>query len=708
MTGIAWLDSAVIAVSLFNTILLLWLGLTVLLNARERSWGVWLVGGGFLGGAIFFISHTAIYGQQGIFGQGATPNLDGLNFWWRVGWLPVMLSPFAWYVAVLWFCGCWSAPQSALWRRHRARLLGLVLGLALLLVLQLLAAPIPAFDALVQSTPQGMLTLQGGSWLLLLYPLWMIACVLLSLDVLRQPVQLADPAASVAFGRSRPWLVGAAAALLSVTLAVTAMVATIVATGGIEVISVERVALYDLAISLLIALATLLLGQAITAYEIFLGRALPRRSLARHWHSVILLAAGFSVVAGWSVSVHLRPIYALLLATLLLSTFYALYSWRSFRDRERLVAQLRPAAQSQQDAGALGSASIPYLQRQSAVLLAELSADTLGARRALLLPGTRALALGVAPLAYPQEDALPTLVADELPPTIAPLSAESGSPYAWSIPLWDARERIGALLVGARVDGRLFNEEMLESAQAAGERILQQMTGEQMVRRLLQVQQKRTVEQRILDQQTRRTLHDEVLPSLHLAILQLHGASLSASPSDPVQESMRTLAETHQQIAQLLAATQPSLLRSVDPCDLEAGVRGMIEGDFAATFDTVRWETNEARQHGKPLLVDAVIGDVVLGAAREAMRNAATHGRGGDSGRALALTIALGMAPGEGEGVELTIADDGVGLDRAAQSQGGAGAGLALHGTLLALVGGALSVDSPEQGGTRVRIVAPK
>ena len=36
------------AVSLFNTIVLLWLGLTVLLNAERRRWGTWVASGSIL------------------------------------------------------------------------------------------------------------------------------------------------------------------------------------------------------------------------------------------------------------------------------------------------------------------------------------------------------------------------------------------------------------------------------------------------------------------------------------------------------------------------------------------------------------------------------------------------------------------------------------------------------------------------------------
>ncbi len=42
MTNNFLLDWALMAVSLFNTILPLWLGLTVLLNAERRNWSIWL------------------------------------------------------------------------------------------------------------------------------------------------------------------------------------------------------------------------------------------------------------------------------------------------------------------------------------------------------------------------------------------------------------------------------------------------------------------------------------------------------------------------------------------------------------------------------------------------------------------------------------------------------------------------------------------
>ena len=114
MSGNFLLDWASMAFSLFNTILLLWLGLTVLLNAERRTWGVWLAAEGLLMGAAFFISHSAILGQNPyslVASSGAWPSQ--IEVWWHAGWGLVIASPFAWYVLMLWYTGFWDGRDSA-------------------------------------------------------------------------------------------------------------------------------------------------------------------------------------------------------------------------------------------------------------------------------------------------------------------------------------------------------------------------------------------------------------------------------------------------------------------------------------------------------------------------------------------------------------------------------------------------------------------
>jgi signal transduction histidine kinase len=724
VTGIFWLDWALIAVSLFNTMLLLWMGLTVLLNANRRDWGVWLMGGGMLVATVFFISHTAILGQE------LAMNFDGLNFWWRAGWFPVTVAPFAWYVAVLWFSGFWAVskavPQSALRRRHRAVLWIMVAWLAALLALLLVANPIPAYDQLVRLDWRRSLAVRGLPLLFLLFPLFTVACILLSIDALRRPAEVRDANTQIARRRALPWVLGTAGTLLAVTVVATGFVGSVIVMGTrgeLSTIRIETVAAYDLVLASLIAAATLLLGQAIVAYEIFTGRVLPRRSFVRHWRYAILLAGGYAAVVSWSIALHLRLIYSLLLATLLLTLFYALYVWRAFGEREQFVAGLRPFVQSEgRMPGARQGPTILH-GGSAAAIFGALCRDVLGTAHAQLVPLGSVAPLVGEPLWYPlpneSTDRVGGVALGSLSPRslrelelgMTPLDPGAYSPYRWAISLWDARERIGALLVGDKVDGGLYSQEEMETAQAAGERVVQLLAGEQMLLRLMELQRKRTAEQRVMDQRTRRALHDEILPSLHLAVLQLSG---SGQQQARVVEVLRTLAEVHQQIAELLRNTQPLAARVADPCELAGALHSLIDGEFAHSFERVVWrgaaEGTIADPAGGGVYVDPVVGEVILGAAREVMRNAAVHGRGGTAERPLFLEIALEEGGGEDTELALTIVDNGVGIDAGSSNAaaGRSGNGLALHSTLLAMVGGYLTVTSPPAGGTAVRMVAPK
>ena len=98
------------------------------------------------------------------------------------------------------------------------------------------------------------------------------------------------------------------------------------------------------------------------------------------------------------------------------------------------------------------------------------------------------------------------------------------------------------------------------------------------------------------------------------------------------------------------------------------------------------------------------MGDVVFHAAREVIRNSARHGRGDDTGRELRLRIGLAWRGG----IEITISDDGVGLSSRAETGGGAGRGLALHSTMLAVIGGSLVTENRPGGGAISTILLPQ
>ncbi|MEZ4637724.1 MAG: hypothetical protein R2856_22670, partial [Caldilineaceae bacterium] len=690
--------------------------------ADRRSWGVWWMGGGLLVGAVFFVAHSAILGQD------LSLNLDGLDFWWRTGWFPITLSPMAWYVAVLWVSGYWSIAPNSLRQRHRFWLWGMLIGLVGLLVLLVAGNPIPAYDRLIQVDLTGVLMVRDTPLLFVLAPLWMAACIVLSIDVLRRPAAVDNANTLAARQRALPWLLSTAAILLVVTLVVAwfigALVTDIVA-GALRAIPLQTVAVYDLVLSLLIAVASLLLGQAIVAYEVFTGRVLPRRSFVRHWRSAVILAAGYAVVVAWTITIALRPIYSLLLATLLLTVFYALFSWRSFREREQFAARLRPFVQRQGTAGPLLTAS------SAQGLLAALCRDLLNTAHAQLIPLGSMTSLVDAPLIYPEiarglggssgserifsesirpnppNPLNPRAIPPDLSAGMTPLDRAIYAPFAWAISLWDERERIGVLLVGDKRDGGLYSQEELETAQAAGERIVHLLAGEQMVQRLIDVQRQRTAEQRVIDLSTRRTLHDEILPSIHLTILQLSGADRQ---QPVIRDTLDSLTDVHRQIAALLSQSRPSPPRTGDPCNLVTSLRSLVENEFSANFERVDWmdlltENAADPSADAPAHVDALVGEVILGAAREAIRNAAAHGRGDRADLPLCLRVGLRRERQRSGELILTIADNGIGVNAAPSSTtGGSGSGLSLHRTLLAILGGDLVVETSAAGGTVVTI----
>ena len=92
---------ALVAVSLFNTILLLWLGITLWLNANRRDLGVAVIAFGFLLGSAFFVAHAALLLSD-------TWQLTRSNtLWLAVAMTPITLLPYVWYVVLLRYCGYW-------------------------------------------------------------------------------------------------------------------------------------------------------------------------------------------------------------------------------------------------------------------------------------------------------------------------------------------------------------------------------------------------------------------------------------------------------------------------------------------------------------------------------------------------------------------------------------------------------------------------
>jgi signal transduction histidine kinase len=697
-----FLNWAVRAVSLFNTITLLWLGLTVLLNAERRRWSTWVAAGGLLIAGVFFAAHSALVGF-------AFSRLGAqVSLWWRLIWLPFIFWPYLWYLVIVSYTGVRRAGRHRVWFWVASALGGLAL------VVLLFPHNLPSYEELTERPSESMLTIGGIPAITLIYPAYGVLCFVLALSALHEPADSERFMGNLAQRRALPWLVAASFVLLTVSLCVGGVTAWLIEgleSGQISLSSPAtqtRLTALDLLVSTLIGTAVVLAGQGMVAYEIFTGRAMPRGGLSRHWRNSLILAAGYGCAVAGSLVLTFNPIYPLILATLIMTAFYGLLSWRSYAEYERGMKRLRPFVASQRLYEHLLKPTIP-VEADIAAPFQALCEGVLGTEVAYLATFGPLAPPGGLVLAYPAS-------ASPAPRALAEITARFHAPHeicipldpaqhggaVWATPLWGERGLIGVLLLGTRRDGRLYTQEEMEIARATGERLIDTQASTELSRRLMALQRERLAESQVIDQRTRRVLHDDVLAHLHTAMLRL--SSQQVNSSETTAEVVKLLGEVHHQIANLLHALPVTTTREVARLGLIGALRQVIDTELATAFDAVTWQIEPEAAQALPKL-SPLASEVLFCAAREAIRNAARYGRNGDQSRPLHLTLSVAWH----DDLQLIIEDDGVGLGAgaAAPSASGSGQGLALHSTMLTVIGGTLTAESGSAGTTRIALALP-
>ncbi len=710
MSDSTLLNWAAITLSLFNAVLLFWLGFMVLLNSDQRAWGIWLGSLGLLLGALFFVSHSAILGL------GLTVAGWDRLFWWTVGLALAITLPFTWYIVMLWYAGYWEEATSALHRRQKPMFILMVLTLAaglaaLAFGVVLLARPSPEFAGirLVYHWSVSEIPL-----LALGYSAFVISCISLSLDALRRPGPSTRVMASLARQRARPWLTGASLVLLVVSLIVGGVTVWLVEETRSQNLaqfyagSIQAIAWLDLIIASLVAVAVVLLGQATVSYEVFTGRTLPRRSLQEQWRWALLLAAGYGIVVGGSFSLHLHPLYIVLPATFLMTFSFVFASWFSFAERERYIAHLHPFVSSQHLYEQLLTSNMsPRFDMVEP--FAALCADILGARLAYLAAlGPLAPMVGP-PLAYPSDQApdLPGLA--ELPKQLAsvdslfvPLEPQGFGGAIWGVPLWSQRGLIGVMLLGEKRNGSLYTQEEIEIARVSGERLIDSRAGAELGQRLMALQRDRLAQSHVVDLRTRRLLHDEVLPRLQAALIALDGDEVESRQLVSA-EVVSSLTDTHHQISDLLRQMPVTTMLELARVGLVESLRRTVAGEYAQAFDEVIWQIEAEAAVKAEQLSDLAV-EVLFYAVREAIRNAAIHGRKPGSDAAFCLWLSITGR----EGLEVSVEDNGAGLNTINLASNGSGHGLALHSTMMAIIGGTLAIEGSPGQYTRITLSLPE
>jgi signal transduction histidine kinase len=239
--------------------------------------------------------------------------------------------------------------------------------------------------------------------------------------------------------------------------------------------------------------------------------------------------------------------------------------------------------------------------------------------------------------------------------------------------------------------------------------LLDVLAGAEMSRMVMGLLRRRIAEVKVLGGQRRRILHDEVLPQLHTAILQLEG--LASGAEVPSQAETRATVETltgiHRQLSALIRAIPTAAPHHLARHGLVAALRNLVQDDFGGDFEEVTWQADPeavAAAGDIPLFM----GEAIFYAVQEAIRNAARHGRGDDPKRTLHLNVSVKWQ----EGLCIAIQDNGIGLSvpdsLANEHPSGSGSGLRFHSAMLAVIGANLEVESQKEQGTRVTISLPQ
>jgi signal transduction histidine kinase len=689
MSGNLWLDWAILSLSIINIVLMLWLGWMILLSAEKRTWGVYLAASGLFAGTLFFTSHAVLLGEN-------IPrfNLD-VSFWWHLGWAPIIAAPFAWYIVMVWFAGYWDEGGNRLRDRHRPWMTVTIVYAVLLLLLLFVLDPLGNRYGVAVSEYEAGRGLNSLPLLYIAYPVFILLCIILSMDALLRPAPARRKMGEMAREKARPWLSGAGFIFLLTAIMVSFVVGWVLENswrtsdlpqlyGNIA----PTLAWIDLILSLLITTAVILIGQAVVSYEIFTGKPLPRRGFRRQWGRAIALAVSIGMIGSLVYQLELRQIYLLIFVSLLAASFFALFSWRGSVEREQSIRQLRPFLFSQNLTDIiLTSQDLPALIQELRQPFGTLIRDVLGVEKGYLhISGS----LGQY---YPLRLSFPDPELDIPIPQPAGKSINSGFPaepldpetqdgFAWLIPLTSERGQDGVFLLGNKLDDSFITQEEIEIARAAAERMVDVLISTELAIQLVHLQRDQMADQALSEQRPRRYIHDEILPRLHALMLSI--SSKGTPSNEPV---LTELAAIHKELAGMIREMPASPPGRVMQVGFKAAILEMIAREYPASFTEVEWQMDEGFENQLQERKETAR-EVLFYASREVIRNAAKYAHpAGDELVRPSLKISCTIDPT----LEVIVEDNGQGITQPYPSgELGRGQGLFLHHLMLTIAGGNL------------------
>jgi len=135
----------------------------------------------------------------------------------------------------------------------------------------------------------------------------------------------------------------------------------------------------------------------------------------------------------------------------------------------------------------------------------------------------------------------------------------------------------------------------------------------------------------------------------------------------------------------------------VNRLGLFGALQETITRELAGSFTSVTWNVpSEVEQAARG--ISPLSAEVTFFAAREALRNAARHANPADS-------LALIITASRQNGLEIVIEDNGIGPVELKSAS--TGQGLALHSTMMAVIGGSLAFETAPGLHTRLILRLP-
>ena len=686
-TGLMW---GLLTLFLANIALLCWLAVMIALHGERRTLVGWLVKGTLALGIVLLVCdtqilrtftthhHIPIHPYQAIF--------------------PGLLVPYFWYLITRQS----AVSGQARWMRDVG--CRLLTCLAAVLVALCCAATIPELARLQPAYLQSVVWPFSRATLIL-WPPFLLLCGILTLLVLRGITAI--PGSRVSGSADEVRQVRRLLQYITSGILLGSLLLWIVLIRDPLLESDIGKALL-LGFALVVTYCVLQLGSLVIHFEIFTGHSMPRRDFRLYWRRAIGLSLPLCALMALSVVIKAKNIYVLLVLVLSASIALAIISARSYAARQRESASLRPFFKSWRlfDTLLLTAAPSDRLQEECAEIFQRLCTDLLHTEAGFLIATGAFAPFITVPLAHPR-GAVPDSTPDLLPrgaqrgiSACLALEPDRIDCVKWAVPLWKEEQLIGVLLLGGNRQHDVYTQEEITLAAASCALLLDQLAGTRKAQQLIDALRQKIADQQLIDLRPRRILHDEIANHLILALRQVHAAP--AEGPELKNLALEQLQAILGEVGDLLAAMPKGLPSEIATLGLFAALRLMMEDYYQPEFDEVAWQVdNEAEAAARAL--PSPVAEVIYHAVREAVRNAAKHGRGGDPARALRLTIAARWR----EGLEVIVEDNGVGFRAAGQPFTGTHQGMAMHSAMLALYGGTLIPSSLPEHSTRITIFLP-